>query len=126
MPLGKFSHILRQNKGAILCTGHPQPEHDTRHGSMTSTRWVIEGGDDAVMDLNGTRFSAGDDGAPMMCSLVCKQLGRHTHIDFCRATDRHCNTEGVQHMTTRVLPAPDRPKDSISHNVHWRRLGVSR
>lgn len=108
----------------FLDAGHPQPEHETRHGSMTATRWAIDGEDEAVMELNGRRFSANDDGAPMMCSLVCKQMGRHVHIDFCRATDNPCSTEGAQHIRTRMLPSADRPKDFITHNLYWRRSGM--
>lgn len=91
---------------------------------MTATRWAIAGEDDAVVELNGRRFSVNDDGAPMICSLVCQQMERHVHVDFCRATRNPCNTEGAEHVEARMLPALEKPKDFITHSLHWRRLGM--
>ena len=92
---------------------------------MASTRWAVDGADGDALELNGRRFSANDDGAPMMCNLVCQQLGRHVHIDYCRTQGGGgCNlsNEG-QHITTRLSPNPNRPKDWIPHSLHWRRRG---
>lgn len=61
----------------------------------------------------------------MMCNLVCQALGRHIHIDYCRAEDAaSCigNNE-AQHIFKRLLPHPDRPKDFLTHNLFWRRSG---
>ncbi|KAG2347680.1 hypothetical protein BDR05DRAFT_927599 [Suillus weaverae] len=108
-----------------LPLGHPQQEHETRHGSMSSSRWAVDGPDDTGLEVEGRRFSSNDEGAPMMCNLVCQALGRHVHIDYCRAEDAaSCigNNE-AQHIFKRLLPHPDRPKDFLTHNLFWRRSG---
>ncbi|KAG1809692.1 uncharacterized protein BJ212DRAFT_1379102 [Suillus subaureus] len=108
-----------------LPLGHPQQEHETRHGSMSSSRWAIDGPDDTGLEVEGRRFSSNDEGAPMMCNLFCQALGRHVHIDYCRAEDAaSCigNNE-AQHILRRLLPHPDRPKDFLTHNLFWRRSG---
>ncbi|KAL5492779.1 hypothetical protein ACEPAI_4226 [Sanghuangporus weigelae] len=100
---------------------HPQPEHSTNHGSMSRTRWVVDG---SSLELDGHKFGSNDDGAPMLCNLVCSAMGRHAHIDYCRASDPNsCNAPEVDHIRTRIDPNPDRPKDWISHGLYWRRLG---
>jgi len=102
--------------------GHPQQEHETRHGSMSQTRWAIIDG--ASVEVGGRKFSSNDEGAPMMCNLVCTSLGRHVHIDYCRAEDpASCNDSEVQHMTEKMVPHPERPKDTLTHDLHWRRMG---
>ncbi|KAG1739641.1 hypothetical protein EDD22DRAFT_922084 [Suillus occidentalis] len=108
-----------------LPLGHPQQEHETRHGSMSSSRWAIDGPDGASLEVEGRRFSSNDEGAPMMCNIVCKTLGRHTHIDYCRSQDATpcvMNPEAL-HISKRMLPAPDCPKDFVTHNLFWRRSG---
>ncbi|KAG2340343.1 hypothetical protein BDR05DRAFT_889963 [Suillus weaverae] len=108
-----------------LPLGHPQQEHETRHGSMSSSRWAIDGPDDTSLEVEGRRFSSNDEGAPMMCSLVCQALGRHIHIDYCRTQDANAcrgNNE-VQHISKRLLPNPERAKDCVTHNLFWRRAG---
>lgn len=47
---------------------------------MSATRWVIQ--DDEVYELQGHRYGTNDEGAPVLCSLVCADQGRHVHIDF--------------------------------------------
>ncbi|TFY77300.1 hypothetical protein EWM64_g6712 [Hericium alpestre] len=110
-----------------FCTlplGHTQQEHETRHGSMSQTRWAIDGPDGTVVELEGRKFSANDEGAPMMCNLVCLSLGRHAHIDYCRTEEGTlCDGPDIQHIHTRMSPAPDRAKDYITHALHWRRMG---
>ena len=106
--------------------GHPQQEHETRHGSMSRTRWTVEGPDDVPVEIEGRKFSTNDEGAPMMCNLVCAAMGRHIHIDYCRATDEaacHGNRE-VQHMTNKMQPDPNRAKDVLTHSLFWQRSGV--
>jgi len=91
---------------------------------MTQTRWAIDGPDEADIELGGRKFSANDEGAPMMCNLVCSSMGRHVHIDYCRA-ERVARCEGgdIQHINTRMVPNPDKPKDAITHHLYWRRMG---
>lgn len=107
----------------VLPLGHPQQEHDTSHGSMSKTRWALDD-EDGTIELNGHKFGADDDGAPMLCNLVCKEMGRHVHVDYCRAqADVSCQGEGVLHINDRMRPDPDKPKDWISHNLFWKRTG---
>ncbi|KAJ7180916.1 hypothetical protein C8R46DRAFT_595271 [Mycena filopes] len=110
-----------------FCTlprGHSQQEHETHHGSMSKTRWAVDGPDGTILELNGRKFGKDDDGAPMLCSLVCQELGRHAHLDYCRADDAAaCDGAEVQHVKTRLTPNPDRAKDWISHSLFWRRTG---
>ena len=106
--------------------GHSQQEHETSHGSMTQTRWAVDGPDGSTLELGGRKFSSNDEGAPMMCNLVCSSMGRHVHIDFCRAEEgSRCDGAEVQHMSERITPDPDKSKDSITHSLHWRRMGAS-
>jgi hypothetical protein len=58
---------------------------------------------------------------------VCKALGRHVHIDYCRAeTPGQCRVSNeVEHSTKKLRPEPDRPKDFLSHNLFWKRSGKS-
>lgn len=91
---------------------------------MTQTRWAIDGPDEADIELGGRKFSANDDGAPMMCNLVCSSMGRHVHIDYCRAeTNAPCEGAEIQHINARMVPNPDKPKDGVTHNLYWRRMG---
>ncbi|KAF8122279.1 hypothetical protein EV363DRAFT_1274846 [Boletus edulis] len=111
-----------------FCTlplGHPQQEHETRHGSMSRTRWTVDGPDDVPFEIEGRKFSTNDEGAPMMCNLVCSAMGRHVHIDYCRADyEAECTSnEELQHLTRRIQPDPDRPKDLLTHNLFWKRSG---
>ncbi|KIJ61776.1 hypothetical protein HYDPIDRAFT_115606 [Hydnomerulius pinastri MD-312] len=111
-----------------FCTlplGHSQQEHDTRHGSMAQARWSIDGPDDEGLEVDGRRFSTNDEGAPMLCNLVCQALGRHVHVDYCRAEDSTACTgnEDIQHTTRRMQPNPDRQKDFLTHSLYWKRSG---
>ena len=106
--------------------GHPQKEHETRHGSMSQTRWTVDGPDDtAVLEVEGRRFSTNDEGAPMLCNLLCQALGRHVHIDKCRSADEAVCTgnDETQHIHKRLFPDPDCPKDYVTHNLFWKRSG---
>ncbi|KAJ7931787.1 hypothetical protein B0H13DRAFT_2227876 [Mycena leptocephala] len=108
-----------------FCTlprGHTQQEHETSHGSMSKTRWAVDGPDGTVLELNGRKFGSDDDGAPMMCNLVCQEMGRHAHLDYCRADNAlSCSGPEIQHIGTRITPNPARPKDWISHSLFWKR-----
>ncbi|EJD00191.1 uncharacterized protein FOMMEDRAFT_112544 [Fomitiporia mediterranea MF3/22] len=112
---------------SYVCTlpsGHPQPEHSTNHGSMAQTRWVVDGPDGNALEIDGHKFGTNDDGAPMLCNLVCSSMGRHTHIDYCRAADPGtCNAPELDHIKMRIEPNPETSKDWVSHKLYWRRLG---
>jgi hypothetical protein len=104
--------------------GHTQQEHETSHGSMTQTRWAIDGPDGIGVELEGHKFSSNDNGGPMMCNLVCSSMGRHVHIEYCRSEEGTvCEGAEVQHINARTVPDPDRPKDAVTHNLYWRRMG---
>lgn len=108
----------------LYSAGHPQAEHFTNHGSMARTQWAIDGPDGTVFELDGHKFGSSDDGAPMMCNLVCRNMGRHLHIDYCRTTAGNaCNQAETNHIAERMVPNPDQAKDWITHNLYWRRLG---
>ncbi|KAG8900671.1 hypothetical protein FRB99_005822, partial [Tulasnella sp. 403] len=114
MNCGYFCHLPR---------GHAQAEHDTAHGSMEHTSWAIEGAADVTIEVQGRKFGAQDNGAPQLCSSVCRNLGRHAHIDYCRNVKGQCQEPESEHIKERMLPNPDRPKDWVSHKVFWARTG---
>ncbi|KAF8967726.1 hypothetical protein BDZ97DRAFT_507114 [Flammula alnicola] len=103
----------RCNYCGYYCTlprGHSQQEHETSHGSMSKSRWAVES-PDAVLELNGRKFGSEDDGAPMMCNLVCQGMGRHVHVDYCRSgSAANCNGQDVQHINARINPNPAEPR----------------
>ncbi|CEL64063.1 hypothetical protein RSOLAG1IB_11047 [Rhizoctonia solani AG-1 IB] len=110
-----------------LCTlplEHSQQLHETSHGSMMTTQWAIQGADqDARYELNGRNFGVGDEGAPMLCHLVCSAQGRHVHIDFCREAGNCREVAELKHIDECMHPDPTRPKDWISHRLKWARSG---
>jgi hypothetical protein len=88
---------------------------------MSQTEWVVEGDDDAVLELEGRKYATGDSGAPMLCSMLCKTLGRHAHIDSCRADDpSNCSGAGIEHIQTKNGPGNH---DWITHRLFWARSG---
>ena len=92
---------------------------------MTQTRWAVDGPDGTTFELGGRRFSSNDDGAPMMCNLICSSMGRHIHLDYCRTEGGgSCDSAEVQHIHARMIPNPDKPKDAITHGLYWRRMGT--
>ncbi|KAI0089045.1 hypothetical protein BDY19DRAFT_122025 [Irpex rosettiformis] len=100
---------------------HTQQEHETSHGSMSSTRWQIIGNS---MEVGGRQFASNDDGAPMMCSMVCRAMGRHIHIADCQSEDvRACSGNELQHIPLTDSSDHDHPVDAISHSLYWRRMG---
>ncbi|TFY70647.1 hypothetical protein EVG20_g2357 [Dentipellis fragilis] len=107
-----------------LPLGHTQREHETSHGSMSRARWAIDGPDGTSIEHEGRKFSTNDDGAPMMCNLVCTSLGRHVHIDWCRTeAGESCEGAEMEHISQPFLPEPRRSKDYITHGLYWRRTG---
>lgn len=110
-----------------FCTlrlGHTQQEHDTNHGSMSSTQWAIAGPDGTTVELDGRKFGSGDEGAPMLCSIYCRSMGRHVHVDYCRTElGVKCEGQDYEHITTQMNPHPERSKDWVNHSLYWRRTG---
>jgi hypothetical protein len=88
---------------------------------MSRTKWVIEGDDNATLEVEGHKFAAGDSGAPMLCSMLCKTMGRHVHVDACRArSGKSCKGEGIQHMKgQKEVDA----YDWVTHRLFWARSG---
>ncbi len=94
---------------------------------MSKTRWAVDGPAGTSIEINGHKFGTGHDGAPMMCNLVCQDMGRHAHVDYCRAdaqTVTTCGSAEIQHVRERLRPNPDQPKDFITHSLFWRRSGM--
>jgi len=95
---------------------------------MTQTRWAVDGPDGTIVELDGHMYSSNDEGAPVMCNSVCSLLGRHVHIDYCR-TEGGGRCDGAepeaQHINERITPNPNKPKDAITHSLHWSRTGTS-
>ena len=88
---------------------------------MLRTRWVIDGPDGTSLELEGRKFSSGDEGAPMLCNMVCTSMGRHVHVGYCR--DHLYDNPEAQHIDEKMVSNPDEPKDWITHGFHWRRMG---
>jgi hypothetical protein len=122
LPLGSASTAFRVNTlQANSRSGHYQQEHETSHGSMSRTRWAIDGPEGNSVELDGRKFSSNDGGAPMLCNLVCTSMGRHVHIDYCRG-EPHDDPRSPTYQRGMV-PNPDQEKDWITHGLHWRRMG---
>jgi hypothetical protein len=93
---------------------------------MTQTRWAVDGADETCLELEGRRFSSNDEGGPMMCNLVCSSMGRHVHVDYCRTEENTpCEGAEIQHIETRMVPSPHKPKDAVIHGLYWRRMGTT-
>lgn len=103
--------------------GHTQDLHETSHGSMDQSTWAIDGERNAFLETQGHKFSTGDSGAPMLCSLMCTDLRRHVHLDFCRAPSGGCEDPETEHMNIAMDPDPSREKDWITHRLYWARSG---
>ncbi|KAG8935125.1 hypothetical protein FRC02_008587 [Tulasnella sp. 418] len=89
---------------------------------MENTRWVVENSN--TVEVLGRRFAGQDGGGPQLCNMVCSQLGRHAHIDYCRTDpNQSCQGQEWEHSHEQVSPEPDKPKDWISHKLYWARLG---
>ncbi|KAH9029438.1 hypothetical protein EDB85DRAFT_1967038 [Lactarius pseudohatsudake] len=87
---------------------------------MSQTRWAVDDPDGTNFEIEGRKFSSSDEGGPMLCNMVCKSMGRHVHVDICRGFDSH--NSKTQHITERISPNPDQPKDWITHALHWLRM----
>jgi hypothetical protein len=139
LPLGAFIlYSISEEELIKPVIGHPQQEHETSHGSMSKTKWAIEDG--SIVEVNGRKFGAKDDGAPLLvcitmfvpnriliffqCSMLCKELGRHAHIDYCRTEPgQPCTGPGIEHISAPLHPNPNKAKDFVVHDLYWRRTG---
>lgn len=92
---------------------------------MSHARWVFDGPDDVPLEIEGRRFSTNDEGTPMMCNLVCSTLGRHVHVDYCRADNETVCTgsEELNHIARKIQPNAHQPKDVLTHAIFWKRSG---
>ena len=90
---------------------------------MEKSAWVIEGDDDTTLDLEGRTYARGDSGAPLLCSMVCKAMGRHVHVSRCLAESAlECKEEGIQHIQRKEAKVE---QDWVSHRLFWARSGSS-
>ncbi|EIN14302.1 hypothetical protein PUNSTDRAFT_41556 [Punctularia strigosozonata HHB-11173 SS5] len=55
-------------------SGHTQQEHETSHGSMSRTRWTIDGQDGAAVELDGRKFGRSDEVWVAMFTLITVAL----------------------------------------------------
>ena len=102
---------------------HRQQEHDTRHGSMEQTTWFLEDEKEGI-EVGGHKYGSGESGAPMLCSLVCKSMGRHVHIADCIAGEHGQCAGGaeVEHLATTRRNGT-KAMDWVTHNLYWRKSG---
>ncbi len=128
LPLGLWNDTLSglSSSDVWVLAGHPQQEHETSHGSMSKTKWAVDGPDGTVLEVDGRKFGTNDDGAPMLCSMYCRSMGRHAHIEWCRSDNpRTCGGPELEHIRTAMQPHPQKAKDWISHSLYWKRTGTS-
>jgi hypothetical protein len=85
---------------------------------MVSTQWSVAGPESTVYELEGRRFGSGDEGATMQCNFVCDRQGRHAHITYCT---KDCVGNEAEHITARIEPDANQPKDWITHRLKWAR-----
>jgi hypothetical protein len=51
--------------------------------------------------------------------------GETLRIGYCRTEDNvPCEGAELQHIETRMVPNPNRPKDAVTHSLYWRRMGT--
>ncbi|KAH7325390.1 hypothetical protein B0J17DRAFT_581710 [Rhizoctonia solani] len=122
-PSGNSFHFcdVRCPGCSYFCTqplGHTQPLHKTNHGSMVGGRWVIEDVD-PTYSIDDQTYGQGDQGATMLCHMLCAKQGRHMHVDFCRDPDNH-EQPLCKHIPSQQ-PESDQSKDWISHATYWER-----
>ena len=57
----------------------------------------------------------------MQPRLLVKEKTRH--IDYCRGeANGPCDRAELQHVSNRIVPQPDGPKDTVAHNLAWRKV----
>ncbi|KAI8847355.1 hypothetical protein BC829DRAFT_477350 [Chytridium lagenaria] len=109
------------NYFCTLPIGHRQ-EHSTSHGNMSRTKFTLADGD-GDFEYENQKFSSGDSGIAFLCSMYCKQLGRHSHIDFCPNPGGCLDSDHIRHLSHPILPDPLRKKEQITHSLFWKRAG---
>jgi hypothetical protein len=105
--------------------GHPQQLHKTSHGSMKRTKWIIENDGEAV--IHNRRYTTGDEGIALLCTIVCSETGRHVHVDQCRAPPGQCGgEEELEHITgaTGHRGREVSECDWVAHRLFWDRTGA--
>jgi len=89
---------------------------------MAQAEWVVDGDDDAALNLDGRRYATGDSGGPMLCSLLCKTMGRHVHIAPCKTEPgEECKEDDTQHIQRSDARGM---QDWITHRLFWARSGM--
>ncbi|CAB4409761.1 unnamed protein product [Rhizophagus irregularis] len=104
----------------ILPYGHPQ-KHDTKHGNMIQTEFTAENDE---FEYKGYKLRIGI--KELLYYVVCKELGRHRHIDYCQNQEScELGNQGkdIQHIHGNISPNSEKKKDYISHRLLWERTG---
>jgi hypothetical protein len=92
---------------------------------MKHTTWIIEKDKEAIIE--GRRYTTGDEGSAVLCNFVCSKIGRHVHVDRCRAPPGECGgEEEIEHI---VEAAGRRGRevsdcDWVTHRLYWDRIGT--
>ena len=91
---------------------------------MEQTKWFSEEETERV-EVGGNKYGSGDFGAPVLCSLVCKSMGRHTHVVDCVAgEDGGCSGGSeLEHIATTRKHVAKGSTDWVSHNLYWKKSG---
>jgi len=91
---------------------------------MEQTKWFLEEETEGV-EVGGHKYGSGDSGAPMLCSLVCKSMGRHAHVADCVTGERDQCVGGseVEHIATTRRHSVKGAMDWVSHNLYWKKSG---
>ena len=92
---------------------------------MEQTKWFLEE-ETAGVEVGGHKYGSGDSGAPMLCSLVCKSMGRHAHVADCvSGEDGGCaGGSELQHIANTRGHAVKGSMDWVSHNIYWKKSGT--
>ncbi|KAG8756564.1 hypothetical protein FRC14_002940 [Serendipita sp. 396] len=117
------SSYIDQSMNPETFQGHPQEDHETSHGSMKTTRWFVE--ENGVKVVAGRKYTSGDSGATMLCSMICRQLERHVHLATCTCTGGviQANREVRHNNATVTGNPPGGERDWISHRLFWAQSG---
>jgi hypothetical protein len=92
---------------------------------MKRTQWVIE--DESETRVEGRRYANGDSGITMRCSLVCAELGRHSHLVRCESAPGRCHSNEASEHGIRARLGEDgeiAECDWITHKLFWERSGA--
>lgn len=53
LPHGIFYSLNLLKSLSVVCSGHSQREHSTSHGSMSKTKWAVDGPSGTIFELDG-------------------------------------------------------------------------